>query len=338
MPGDELLALAVDAGRRRPGPWARSSASRLRRRGPRLGLRRAPRGASSPCVGRGRLVGVGGVVVVPAARADEDERARRSPTSTARDHERAAVRRAARARPRRRGARAAAAPNGLAGRASETCSWIALVGVDERAGVEARGSPRRCAGTYLTKVGPGRRPHSSSSIARRYFARIFVACSTSMMSMRAASAPHGAWPRCRGMRVRRLFARPSDRPPRPTAARPGVWSTRGRSASVIEHLAGLRALVAGDHPAALEHVDQPPGAGVAEAQAALEHRGRGGAHPGPRARSPRRGAGPRRGRSSSSPSVSVGSSSTSSSSSSRSSGSPCLRQKSVIFSICASSM
>ena len=51
-----------------------------------------------------------------------------------------------------------------------------------------------------------------------------------------------------------------------------------------QHLARLGALVAGDHAAALEHVDQPPGARVAEAQAALEHRGRGGPHLARRAR------------------------------------------------------
>ena len=43
-----------------------------------------------------------------------------------------------------------------------------------------------------------------------------------------------------------------------------------------QHLARLRALVAGDDPAALEHVDQAPGAGVADPQAALDHRDRGG--------------------------------------------------------------
>jgi hypothetical protein len=37
----------------------------------------------------------------------------------------------------------------------------------------------------LTKVGPGSISHSSFSIARRYFARIFVADSTSEMSIRA---------------------------------------------------------------------------------------------------------------------------------------------------------
>ena len=43
-----------------------------------------------------------------------------------------------------------------------------------------------------------------------------------------------------------------------------------------QHPAGLRALVAGDDPAPLEHVDQPAGAGVADAQPALEQRdGRG---------------------------------------------------------------
>ncbi len=37
----------------------------------------------------------------------------------------------------------------------------------------------------LTKVGPGSRPHSSFSSARRYFARIFVVASISETSMRA---------------------------------------------------------------------------------------------------------------------------------------------------------
>src|SRR5918994_1328417 len=43
-----------------------------------------------------------------------------------------------------------------------------------------------------------------------------------------------------------------------------------------EHTAGLRALVAGDDPAPLQHVDQAPGTGVADAQATLEQRHRGG--------------------------------------------------------------
>ena len=37
----------------------------------------------------------------------------------------------------------------------------------------------------MTNVGPGSRSHSSFSSARRYLARIFVACSISAMSMRA---------------------------------------------------------------------------------------------------------------------------------------------------------
>ena len=37
----------------------------------------------------------------------------------------------------------------------------------------------------FTKVGPGSMSHSSFSIARRYFARIFVVASTSEMSIRA---------------------------------------------------------------------------------------------------------------------------------------------------------
>ena len=45
-----------------------------------------------------------------------------------------------------------------------------------------------------------------------------------------------------------------------------------------EHLAWLGALVAADHGAPLEHVDEPPGARVAQAQAALEHRRRRRAH------------------------------------------------------------
>src|SRR5205085_1116478 len=44
-----------------------------------------------------------------------------------------------------------------------------------------------------------------------------------------------------------------------------------------QHLARLRALVAGDHAAALHHVDQPSGAGVSDTEAPLEHRGRGAA-------------------------------------------------------------
>src|SRR5581483_6227146 len=41
-----------------------------------------------------------------------------------------------------------------------------------------------------------------------------------------------------------------------------------------EHLARLRALVARDHAAALEHVYEPPGARVADAEPALDHRDR----------------------------------------------------------------
>ena len=45
-----------------------------------------------------------------------------------------------------------------------------------------------------------------------------------------------------------------------------------------QHLPGLRALVAGDHAAALQHVDHPARARVAEAQTPLQHRGRGRLH------------------------------------------------------------
>jgi hypothetical protein len=45
-----------------------------------------------------------------------------------------------------------------------------------------------------------------------------------------------------------------------------------------EDLARLGALVAGDDPPALEHVDEPARARVAQAQAALEHRRRRRAH------------------------------------------------------------
>ena len=55
-----------------------------------------------------------------------------------------------------------------------------------------------------------------------------------------------------------------------------------------QHLARLRALVAGDDAAALEHVDEAAGARVAHPQPALDHRDRG------RARSRRRSARPRR--------------------------------------------
>src|SRR4051794_7654867 len=105
-----------------------------------------------------------------------------------------------------------------------------------------------------------------------------------------------------------------------------------------QHLARLGALVARDHAAPLEHVDQAARPRIAEPQAALEHRGRGGLHLGHEAD----GLLEQRvlvGEKSSGPLVSAGvSSSTSSSRSSRISGSPCLRQNSVSFSIWGSSM
>src|SRR2546423_2391171 len=45
-----------------------------------------------------------------------------------------------------------------------------------------------------------------------------------------------------------------------------------------QHLARFRSFIARDHAAPLEHVDQPARTRVAQTQATLEHRGRGGAH------------------------------------------------------------
>ena len=51
----------------------------------------------------------------------------------------------------------------------------------------------------LTKVGPGSSSHSSFSSARRYFARILVAASTSVMSMRLRMRVSRSWSPISGM-------------------------------------------------------------------------------------------------------------------------------------------
>src|SRR3954447_4419258 len=95
-----------------------------------------------------------------------------------------------------------------------------------------------------------------------------------------------------------------------------------------EHLPCLASLIARDNSAPLHHVDQPPGSGVADTQAALEHRGGGCAHLHDRGDGVAEeivGVGVEVA-SESSPTPS-----TASSSSSCSSGSPCLAQCEVIF-------
>src|SRR3954453_16650422 len=118
----------------------------------------------------------------------------------------------------------------------------------------------------LTKVGPGSRSHSSFSSARRYFARIFVAASTSVMSMR------------RRMRVSRSVSPISGMSFEATSVllvvvrnRLRVARQRGQHARQIglghEHLTRLGSLVAADDAAPLEHVDQAARTRVAEPQA-----------------------------------------------------------------------
>src|SRR3954452_9688436 len=129
----------------------------------------------------------------------------------------------------------------------------------------------------LTNVGPGRSSHSSLSSARRYFARIFVAASTSAMSIRRRIRASRRVSPISGMDPERLVLGViRDR------HCVGARIQRREHAREVglghQHLARLGALVARDHPAALEHVDQTAGARVAQPQAALEHRGRGGLH------------------------------------------------------------
>src|SRR5262249_47338328 len=65
---------------------------------------------------------------------------------------------------------------------------------------------------------------------------------------------------------------------RPTAKYipPSAFARNGELALSDEHTPRLRALVAGDDAAALEHVDQPPCPCVADPEAPLDERDRGG--------------------------------------------------------------
>src|SRR5205823_3342683 len=129
--------------------------------------------------------------------------------------------------------------------------------------------PRACAYVrrkLFTNVGPGSRPHSSFSSARRYLALILVFASISETSMRARMRASRRVSPISGICRTRLVA----------SGRRGLAQRRQNAWQVglrDQHLPGLGALVAGDHAAPLEHVDHSPGARVAEAQAALEHRG-----------------------------------------------------------------
>src|ERR671930_1437048 len=156
----------------------------------------------------------------------------------------------------------------------------------------------------LTYVGPGSRSHSSFSSARRYLARIFVSDSISEMSILARMRASRRLGPMSGMGAGRLPATPrqSGRDAAPVQLLRGRFRgvrhrrrrgggllfalaprvERGEDAREVglghQDLARLGALVARDDAPALEHVDEPPGARVAEPQAALEHRRRGGAH------------------------------------------------------------
>src|SRR6185503_18967349 len=136
--------------------------------------------------------------------------------------------------------------------------------------------------------GPGSRSHSSFSSARRYFARIFVSASSSEMSIRARMRASRRVCPISGIGQLRLVGgvlRDGHGLGGLLRALP-LAEIRDETLGVAladQDLARLGALVAGDHAAALEHVDQAPRAGVAEAQAALEHRGRGRLHLGDQA-------------------------------------------------------
>src|SRR4051795_9080906 len=131
----------------------------------------------------------------------------------------------------------------------------------------------------LTYVGPGSRSHSSFSSARRYFARILVSDSKSEMSIRARMRASRRVCPISGtgqgnlvaplLRVVRNGHRFGCRLGGIPLAQVADEALGVRFAD--QHLAWLGALVAGDHAAALEHVDQPSGPRVAEPQAALEH-------------------------------------------------------------------
>src|SRR5215210_7280217 len=128
----------------------------------------------------------------------------------------------------------------------------------------------------LTYVGPGSRSHSSFSRARRYLARIFVCASISVMSIRERIRSSRRLAPMSGIRGRRLLrdARIHGRCRTSAVALAEVGDDPLHIGLRDEHLARLGALVSGDHVAALEHVDEPARAGVAEAQAPLQHRRR----------------------------------------------------------------
>src|SRR3954449_5919925 len=124
----------------------------------------------------------------------------------------------------------------------------------------------------LTYVGPGSRSHSSFSSARRYLARIFVSASSSEMSIRARMRASRRVCPISGTGQGNLVAGLLR------VVRNGHWFGCALGGIALpqvldealgvsladQHLAGLGALVAGDHAAALEHVDQPARARVAE--------------------------------------------------------------------------
>ena len=166
-----------------------------------------------------------------------------------------------------------------------------------------RGTGRRCAGTPSRRRWPGSTSHSSFSSARRYLVRILVCSSTVWMSSPLASArtlQHLAdrQPRClvpgghRGRHCRRrrgaarlgrgsaaqpleLGASGSRRRVAGGSAPPSKRSSiRGSSASETSTWRGFEPSYPEITPAALEHVDQAPGARVADPQASLDHRDR----------------------------------------------------------------
>src|SRR5437763_8639102 len=127
----------------------------------------------------------------------------------------------------------------------------------------------------LTYVVPGSIANSSFSSARRYFARILVAASTSVMSrpcrMRASRSlsPMGCIGVYSGAAVR-LGGVARGGPDRVVEGRQDAREVGLGD----QHLPRLRALVARDHATPLHHVDQPPRPGVAHPEPPLEHRGR----------------------------------------------------------------
>src|SRR5207237_6312045 len=116
--------------------------------------------------------------------------------------------------------------------------------------------------------------NSSFSSARRYLARIFVAASTSVMSrpcrMRASRSlsPMGCIGAYSGAAAR-LGGVARGGPDRLVEGRQDA-----RQVGLGDQdLTRLGALVARDHAAPFHHVDHAPCAGVAHAEAPLEHRG-----------------------------------------------------------------